>query len=55
MPVPYVANAVGVIYNKAIFKELGLEVPTTWDEFIAVAEKVKESGQTPFYFTFKDA
>ncbi|WP_186670809.1 ABC transporter substrate-binding protein [Sporosarcina sp. BP05] len=53
--VPYVANAVGVIYNKAIFKELGLEVPTTWDEFITVAENVKKSGQTPFYFTFKDA
>lgn len=53
--VPYAANAVGVIYNKAIFKELGLEVPTTWDEFIAVAENVKESGQIPIYFTFKDA
>ena len=53
--VPYAANAVGVIYNKTIFKELGLEVPTTWDEFIAVAEKVKESGQIPIYFTFKDA
>lgn len=53
--VPYAANAVGVIYNKAIFKELGLEVPQTWDEFIAAAEKVKASGKIPFYFTFKDA
>lgn len=53
--VPYATNAVGVIYNKGIFKELGLEVPTTWDEFIAVADTVKESGQIPFYFTFKDA
>ncbi len=53
--IPYAANADGVIYNKAIFKELGLTVPKTWDEFIAVAEKVKAAGKTPFYFTFKDA
>lgn len=53
--IPYAANADGVIYNKAIFKELGLSVPKTWDEFIAVAEKIKASGKTPFYFTFKDA
>jgi raffinose/stachyose/melibiose transport system substrate-binding protein len=30
--VPYAANANGVIYNKAIFEELGIEVPKTWDE-----------------------
>ncbi|MCM3439775.1 ABC transporter substrate-binding protein [Metabacillus halosaccharovorans] len=53
--IPYVANAVGVIYNKAIFAELGLEVPKTWDEFISVAEKVKEAGKTPFFHTYKDA
>jgi raffinose/stachyose/melibiose transport system substrate-binding protein len=53
--IPYVANAVGVIYNKAIFAELGLEVPKTWDEFIVVAEKVKDAGKIPFYHTFKDA
>src|SRR6185437_10271601 len=53
--VPYAANANGVIYNKAIFEELGIEVPKTWDEFITVAEKVKASGKIPFYFTLKDA
>ncbi|WP_160723817.1 ABC transporter substrate-binding protein [Bacillus sp. USDA818B3_A] len=53
--IPYAANADAVIYNKAIFKELGLEVPKTWDDFIAVAEKVKAAGKNPFYFTFKDA
>ncbi|MCP8971330.1 ABC transporter substrate-binding protein [Ectobacillus ponti] len=52
---PYAANADAVIYNKAIFKELGIEVPKTWDEFIAAAKKVKDAGKTPFYFTFKDA
>ncbi|RBW67926.1 ABC transporter substrate-binding protein [Bacillus taeanensis] len=52
---PYAANADAVIYNKAIFEELGLEVPKTWDEFIAAAETVKEAGKIPFYFTFKDS
>ncbi|MBD1380313.1 ABC transporter substrate-binding protein [Metabacillus arenae] len=53
--VPYAANASAVIYNKDIFKELGLEVPTTWDEFIKTAETIKAAGKIPFYFTFKDA
>ncbi|AXM89527.1 ABC transporter substrate-binding protein [Anoxybacillus ayderensis G10] len=53
--IPYAANADGIIYNKTIFNELGLTVPKTWDELIAVAEKVKAAGKTPFYFTFKDA
>jgi raffinose/stachyose/melibiose transport system substrate-binding protein len=53
--IPYAANANAVIYNKTIFKELGIEVPTTWEEFIAAAEKVKAAGKIPFYFTFKDA
>ncbi|MBZ9536858.1 carbohydrate ABC transporter substrate-binding protein [Cytobacillus oceanisediminis] len=53
--IPYVANAVGVIYNKAIFKDLGLEIPKTWDGFMDVAQKVKDAGQVPFYNTYKDS
>lgn len=53
--VPYAANADGVIYNKDIFSKLGLQVPKTWDEFMAVCEKIKASGQTPFYLTLKDS
>ena len=34
----------GLFYNKAIFQELGLSVPQTWDEFIAVCEAVKAAG-----------
>ena len=52
---PFSANASGVIYNKAIFKEAGVEVPKTWDEFIAVAEKFKEEGKNAFYLTYKDS
>ena len=34
----------GFMYNKDIFKELGLAVPTTEAEFFAVLDKVKENG-----------
>jgi raffinose/stachyose/melibiose transport system substrate-binding protein len=53
--IPYANNADGVIYNVDLFNQLGLTVPTTWDEFIATAEKVKAAGQVPFYHTWKDA
>ncbi|KRG15383.1 ABC transporter substrate-binding protein [Lederbergia galactosidilytica] len=53
--IPFATNAVGVIYNKTIFKELGLEIPKTWDELLAVAEEIQSAGQIPFYHTYKDA
>ncbi|MBT8797970.1 extracellular solute-binding protein [Microbacterium flavum] len=51
---PYSVMAASVIYNTQIFADNGLEVPTTWDELIAVCEKLKAAGITPFYATFKD-
>ena len=53
--VPFAANAVGVIYNKVIFNELGLEVPKTWDEFVELSETIQKAGKVPFYHTYKDA
>jgi raffinose/stachyose/melibiose transport system substrate-binding protein len=35
----------GFLYNKAIFKELGLSVPATEQEFLAVLEKIKANGK----------
>lgn len=52
--VPYALNASGVIYNKDIFKELNLEIPKTWDEFLSVAQKVKDEQIIPFYMTYKE-
>ncbi len=43
--VPVAAVLAGFFYNKAIFDELGLEVPTTQGEFLALLETVKESGK----------
>ena len=34
----------GFMYNKDIFKKLGLEVPKTEAEFFAVLDKIKEDG-----------
>ncbi|MBW8761317.1 MAG: extracellular solute-binding protein [Microbacterium sp.] len=51
---PYSVMAASVIYNKEIFEAQGLEVPTTWDELIAVCDQLKAAGITPFYATFKD-
>lgn len=36
-----------MFYNKAIFAENGVEVPTTYDEFLGVCEKLKSNGVTP--------
>jgi len=39
------AQSGGVLYNKDIYAELGLEVPTTWDEFMANSQKIKDAGK----------
>ena len=45
----------GFIYNKDIFKELGLSEPKTEDEFFAVLEKIKASGKyTPLVLGTND-
>jgi len=44
----------GILYNKKVYADLGLEVPTTWAEFSANNEKIKEAGITPVEATFGD-
>jgi len=36
-----------IYYNKTLFKELNLQVPETWAEFIEVQQKLLDSGITP--------
>ena len=42
--VPMASVIHGFIYNKDIFKELGLEPPKTEEEFLALLEKIKANG-----------
>jgi len=44
----------GIYYNKAIYAELGLSVPKTWDEFMANNEKVKAAGKVAVAQTYGD-
>ncbi|ONI43523.1 ABC transporter substrate-binding protein [Candidatus Epulonipiscioides gigas] len=52
--VPYATNASGVIYNRDIFARAGIEIPTTWDEFVSVIEILDAQDINPFIFTYKD-
>ncbi|WP_416147503.1 ABC transporter substrate-binding protein [Salipaludibacillus sp. HK11] len=40
-------NANGILYNKAIFEEHGIDIPNTWDEFTSVLEELENAGETP--------
>lgn len=51
---PLSINTTGVFYNKAIFKEQGIAIPTTYDELIAACDKLKAAGITPFALSDKD-
>ena len=46
LPIDMVAT--GVVYNKDIFDELGLEIPETWAEFMAMQEEIAAAGYVPF-------
>lgn len=53
--VPMASVIHGFIYNKDIFDEVGVEVPTTESEFFAVLDAIKAAGITPLDITTKDA
>ena len=44
--VPFASQTLVIYYNKAIYAELGLEVPETWDEFLDNLDAVKAAGYT---------
>ncbi|WP_439528354.1 ABC transporter substrate-binding protein [Pannonibacter sp.] len=43
--IPMASVIHGFIYNKDAFKEVGIEVPTTEDEFFAALDKIKADGK----------
>jgi raffinose/stachyose/melibiose transport system substrate-binding protein len=51
--IPLPISAMGVYYNKPLFEENGWTYPTSVDEFITLADKIKAKGITPFDSCFK--
>ncbi|WP_251038902.1 ABC transporter substrate-binding protein [Agromyces sp. ISL-38] len=48
------AGGGGIFYNIPLYEELGLEVPKTWDEFLANAQKIKDAGHVAVEQTYGD-
>jgi raffinose/stachyose/melibiose transport system substrate-binding protein len=44
----------GILYNKKVYEDLGLNVPKSWDEFAANNEIIKEAGIAPVIATYGD-
>lgn len=52
---PFTTTQAGaIVYWKPDYEELGLEVPKTWDEFIANCTALKDAGKTPVYLSAGD-
>jgi raffinose/stachyose/melibiose transport system substrate-binding protein len=52
--VPIAAVAQGIFYNQDMFAANGISVPTTWEDLMAAAKKLKAAGITPFSNGLKD-
>jgi raffinose/stachyose/melibiose transport system substrate-binding protein len=48
------ATGGGILYNKKVFADLGLQVPKTWAEFMANNVKIKAAGIDPVIQTYGD-
>ncbi|CAH1193002.1 hypothetical protein PAECIP111891_00473 [Paenibacillus allorhizoplanae] len=53
-PAPMGLATWGAFYNKQVFKDLGLSVPKTMDDFNKDLAAIKAKGITPLYFSAKD-
>lgn len=50
---PYVYTVFGMWHSKTLFEKHGWEPPKTWDEFKALAPKIKAAGMSPFTYQGK--
>jgi len=51
--IPLTGQGFGFYYNKALFKEAGLDPddpPVAWDDFLAACKSLKDAGITPILF-----
>ena len=52
---PLNTNVYGIYYNKEKFEKLGLEVPTTQDEFVELVKTIKGKKEVPFALSLGDS
>ncbi len=54
--IPFASSQAGaVMYNKAVYAELGLSVPKTWAEFLANCDAIAAAGKDAMIGSFADA
>ncbi len=53
--VPNGVAILGAFYNKDMFAKYGIEVPTTWEQFLKACETLKGKGVQPIVMGDKDA
>lgn len=53
--VPISVNTQGIFYNVDLFDQNDLEIPETWDDFIALCEEIKAMGKLALVFPDKTA
>lgn len=54
MAFPVSRNAIIMAYNKQVFADAQVEVPTTWSELVQACEKLRAAGVTPIATPFQD-
>ena len=47
---PLETQDIYVEYNKTLFEQLGLKVPTTYDELVEVSKTLRDNGYAPLFF-----
>ncbi|MGF0174891.1 ABC transporter substrate-binding protein [Streptomyces sp. Marseille-Q5077] len=53
--VPLYTYPWAIFYRKSVFQENGYEVPTTWDDFVALCKQMQKDKLVPIAFGDKDA
>ncbi|HUH07834.1 MAG TPA: ABC transporter substrate-binding protein [Egibacteraceae bacterium] len=52
--VPFLAYPWAVFYRKSLFEDNGYTIPTTYDDYVALAQGMQDDGLTPLAFADKD-
>lgn len=53
--VPLYTYPWALFYRKSLFEERGYEIPTTWDQLVALCKRMQKDGLVPIAFGDKDA